>query len=83
MRVLERGSQARVQWQVPRAGQSGFHHRGVQPCQKAEGVLRTQEAECDVGQNTLTQQTELLALCHADLRQDVDRQDSYVRCRRP
>ena len=32
-----------------------------------------QEAECDVEQGTLTQQTDPLALCHADLRQDVDR----------
>ena len=41
--------------------------------QKAEGVFQTQEGECDVEQGILTQQTDPLALCHADLRQDVDR----------
>ena len=60
---------ARVQWQVRRAGQSDFHHRDVQheqqggegddqeACQKMEGAFRTQEAEYDVEQGTLTQQT--------------------------
>ena len=35
--------------------------------------FQTQEAECDVEQGILTQQTDPLALCHADLRQEVDR----------
>ena len=33
-------------------------------------------------QGSLTHQTDPIAWCHADLRQDVDRQDNYVRCRR-